>query len=322
MKSIIFVVATFVMFTGMRASGADLTINVDQVKVYSQPNPNSSVMTTLFKNDTIKASNKPVPGFQKVLVNGKDIGYIKNSDLLPRVPNLKQLPGAKQLPQAAGLKPMQMKNQPLAQKANMVRRRVVARRSRGISQRMAISVLGGLNYQTQGSRNYVAPDGSAANISALSGLNIPILGVQVQFPITSSISLRAFVEFVKSVSVSGSATYQTNPLVTAVPTDTFLKEQFLSFGLMGAYYFSPMFWGGAGLQVDHANSGTLKFGSFPETALSGTDLPNFFMGFGAIGYDFEVTSHIFLTPELRVGALFSKPLIIEVDALVNAAYAF
>lgn len=288
------------IFTAIGGLAADLRISVDEVKVYSQADPSSDVVTTLFKGDIVKTSNKPTPGYQKVKVStsgGDIIGYIKNSDLQIAPPKAQQ-----------GRKPVQ-------------RQVIKPVKGRGLSTKWSVSLIGGMNYQLQGARTYTNPnDASIYNITSLAGLSTEF-GLGLQFPISGKFAGKAFVEL-KSIAVNGSATYQATVVSTAVPSDISLKESFLVFGGGAQYYFSPYFWAGGGLQVDKTSSGSLKAGGNPDITLTGSDLVMFFAAYVNTGYEFELFRNFYLVPNLKVISLFSKPLIFEVDGTLNFSYAF
>jgi hypothetical protein len=290
------------VFVTIGALAGDLKVNVDEVRVYSQPNPSSDVLTTLFKGDVVKTSNKVIPGFQKIKVessNGSVIGYVKNSDLATKSVAKPGVPKS--------IKPTQQ-------------RRPIAMRSRGLVKNWAVFLTGGMNYQTQGDRTITTSDGSTDVVSSLSGLST-IFGLTLQFPLSESMAGKLFFDM-KSVAVTGSATYQATAGVAATPSDFILREQFLTFGGGIQYYFSKFWWGGAGMQIDKVNSGTIKAGGTTEVSLTSSDLTMFFGAYASTGYDFALFKNIYLTPEVKFVFLFSKPLIFEGDFVLNLGYSF
>ncbi|MBK9293977.1 MAG: SH3 domain-containing protein [Oligoflexia bacterium] len=275
---------------------ADLRITADEVKVFSSPNPSSDIVTTLFRGDIVKVSNKPQPGgYQKVKVStsgGDIIGYVRNSDLNPK-----------------------LRQQTKQQQKQQVRS-VVRRGPRGLSTKWSVFLYGGMNYQLQGARSYTNPNDLVTyDITSLAGLSTQF-GLGLQFPIQGKFAARAFFEL-KSIAVNGSATTS-----SAVPTDIYLKEQFLTFGAGAQYYFTPYWWLGGGLQVDKTSSGTLKAGGEPEVTLLSNDLVMFFAAYLNTGYEFELFKNFYLVPNFKAVMLFSRPLIFEFDGTLNFAYAF
>src|ERR1017187_6771234 len=77
-------ITSFWFVPTLAVAAGSLEINVEQVRVYSQPDANSEVITTLFRGDSVPVSSKSPEGFKKVLIregSSKRVGYIKNSDL-------------------------------------------------------------------------------------------------------------------------------------------------------------------------------------------------------------------------------------------------
>ncbi len=278
-----------------------LTITVEQVKVYSQPSPDSNVITTLFRGESLPVAPKEEGGFRKVLlVSGskKVLGYINSSDLTGNT--------IKQVPRGTP-SPMSMYEPEGPSLHNIF--------SAGIT-------FGG-NYQYQGTRSYNDEEnGNAATVGALTGFNYQV-GVFLNIPAGYNLKVHSYVHY-KSVSVTGTATYSTTT-IAATPTDTFLQESFAVLGIMAQWYPTQRssWWYGLGTQWDHGLSGTLKFGGFNPVALTGSDLPNFFTLYAASGAEFKLSRKLFLVPDFRLGVLANaKPIIIEGDLNMSLVIAF
>jgi hypothetical protein len=301
------------LFLLSQPSKADtLPINVGEVKVYSQPNTNSEVITTLFKGDHVPVSKKEIPLFKKVLItdgSNKKVGYIRNADLFPR-----GAPGAavRGVPRGSAKGPFR----------NQVGSRNFRKLNRNMHKRYALGLSAGVNYQYQNSRTYSDASGANVAIGTLSGANFELAGF-FDIPFSYNFKLHSYFAL-KTVNVTGTATYQLGT-VPALPESTILNETFLTVGALGEIYPSSRsnWWWGLGLQIDHGMNGSLTFGSFPPTTLQGSDLPNFVLGQVAIGYDFNLGGNIFLIPAFKLGGVLNAlPIIFEGDFLLDFAYAF
>jgi len=140
-------------------------------------------------------------------------------------------------------------------------------------------------------------------------------------PVTKAIAAKIYFEL-KTISVTGSANIISSSTIPTGAANAVLTESFFTIGTMGQYYFGTSFWAGVGLQLDKPSSGTLNIVGFNPSALANSDMPNFFYMYGVVGYDFQISNNFFIVPDIRVGALFSTPLIIEADATLGIAYAF
>lgn len=296
-SALVFLTLTAVLAFSSKGVAGDLKINVQEVKVYKEADPSSEVITTLMRGDNVKVSNKNPPGFQKVLIQSggaNQIGYIKNQDLMVR--------GA---PAARPGQPQQPG------------RRVVARSLRN---RWGVALIGGINYQSQGSRTSTEASGAVDNYGTMGGIGTRF-GLGLQFPISTKFSGFGYAEM-KNVSVSGTGSQIPAGQTTATPQDIFLKETFYCGGLAAQYYFSNAFWAGAGFEYDYNSSGTLKVGSQAEAPLDALNLVSFFYVYASAGYNFALSNKLYLTTDMRIGTLLSRPLIIEGDFGLRFTYAF
>jgi hypothetical protein len=281
-----------------------LTVNVDELKVYTKPAPDSPVLTTLYRGTTLPASSQATGRYKKVLalIGGKKvIGFVKMSDLVANMVS----PG----PETRAAKPQQ---QMRSRKAYPTLHGVYAA---GIT-------LGG-HYQYQGTREYSDPArGESASIGVLSGLNFEVGGF-LNIPYNNRHKIHTYVQY-KSIALTGTATLRTS-LVPSAEAQTTLKQTFLVVGAMVQAYPSERanWWWGGGFQVDKAMDGTLQFGGYSPATLSGSDLPTFIKAYGAIGADFILGKRLFLVPDFRFGALVNAtPLIAEAELDLNIAYSF
>jgi hypothetical protein len=289
-----FVVVIFAL-SAAPAAADELLIQVNEVPVYGSPTSEAEVISTLFRGDAVPVSPKSPQGYRKVLLiegGRKRIGYVKNTDLRSGGKG----PGAR-----------------IVQKKK--------RRVRSMQNKLSFGLSVGGNYQYQGARSRSSSDGSSS-ISALSGMSY-LFGGFVEIPFTPTLSAQAYVQY-KNVAVTGSAKYS-NSVIPSQDTDTILKQQFIDVGALLKVFPSTnaSWWWGGGGEWQHAMSGTLKYSGFNEISLQGSDLPNFFFVYGAIGANFPLTNSIFLMADLRVGTLLiSSPMIYEADALLHIGYVF
>ncbi len=289
------------------ANATDLLILADRVKVYSQPNASGSLIAIIIKGTLVQVGSEKIPGYQKVMVRtnqGNKVGYVRTADLNPNAAQSDQ-------PPRAGAVSRNSRNQQVRSKTT------------GLQNKFSISLLGGLNYQNQGARTLTESDGTIVGLTSLSGSST-VFGVGIQFPLSSwirKLALKMFVQL-ETISTSGAATVQPPLGVQVAGAQTVLNESFINFGVMPVYYVKPFLWVGAGLQFDHSTAGTFTINGFNPQTLSSSQLPNFTAFAVATGLDFQLGKRVFLAPEFRLGALFSIPVIIEADVLVNLTYAF
>jgi hypothetical protein len=81
-------------------------------------------------------------------------------------------------------------------------------------------------------------------------------------------------------------------------------------------------WAGVGFQLNTGVKGSFTINGYNPQDLSSSQIPKFFGMYGVFGYDFKLGKSIYLVPQLRLGALFSTPLIYEGDFILGLAYKF
>lgn len=286
----VFLVAALLLPSKVFGSGPDLLI-LNDVTVYSEPGPKGVPLVLVRKGSVVQVVSDKIPGYQKIVVKtnkGSRVGYIKSRDLVAPSPRSEKRSGG----------------------------------SAGLEKAFSIAVHGGLNYQTQGGRSVTETDGTLLNLSTLSGSST-LFGLELQFPLTflKHLAAKIYVQL-QNVSISGTATVVPPVGVTSTGAQTILNEQFLNFGVTPIYYFSPQFWAGVGFQLNTGVKGSFTINGYNPQDLSSSQIPKFFGMYGVSGYDFKLGKSIYLVPQLRLGALFSTPLIYEGDFILGLAYKF
>ena len=291
----VFVLFFIVLGLSPALRAEDLEIDVDEVSVYSEPSDNSDVIRTLEKGASVPVSKNIEDGFYKILLKEdgrKRLGYIKISDV------------------------SRGKSSSRSAKKSRGRR---TRRAAHFT-RWGLGVTLGVNYQNQGSRRYQDPTAAnAVEISSFSGLSNQF-GFFVEIPGNDKMSYRAYLQF-KQANLSGSATIMG---ASPRPTDTFLKQSFLSVGGLWKWYGrrDASTWFGGGFQIDKGTSGSITFGARTDST-EGGELPMFYYAYGSMGFDWTMGRDWVIIPEVKLGALVnSKPMTLEGDVNLNVAYSF
>lgn len=323
-----------VMAGTISAFGAEnIEIPTDGVKVYAKSDIASPVIGVLSKGTIVPAATNPVGNFKKVMIvvsGQKKIGYINIYDMKGEIKVVTALSApvtaASPIPPPSAIpSPEQLKSSqkpkslnPPSQTARVYPRKTV---NYGLHHRTALGIVFGINYQTQGAKQYTDGSGANSNAGSLSGTD-PMFGLTLALPVSYRISVEPYLLY-KQIAVTGTLTPVFNGPTTS--SAFILQQSYLSLGALVKIYssLSSYFWYGGGLQLDHATSGTFQIGnSTPVTAQQG-DLPNLIMVYLSTGVDFKLSQKLFFVPDIRAGALVNTtPAIIEVDGNLSLKYAF
>jgi hypothetical protein len=267
----------------------DFTVLVPKLRVYSEPNLNSAILSVLNKGQTVKAGSNPGSGFKKVLIkakNGKNtIGYIALADLTG---------------------PKRVRGRSPRDKGSIS----------GLHEHWGFGLNLGFNYQTQGGKALTDAGGDMATTGKLSGANVRV-GALLDIPFGSTFNGELFIDY-KPTTLTGTAAAGGTVTQTS---DIILQQSVIALGTILKFYSGDTgnLWYGPGVELDHVGSSTLQVGSNAASSYMGSDS---FQAFAATGYDFIGGKNFFIVPNFRLGAAFSAPVTLEFDMIVSGIYRF
>jgi hypothetical protein len=174
---------------------------------------------------------------------------------------------------------------------------------------------------SQGSRDFTSTEGDAYTIGQFSGTS-SFFGGWIEFQWHQKVAIRALVNLRKT-DMKGEARLKGSS--SFVEPSTVNRQQYLLGGGLMAKYFifsTKPFWLGLGFEAGKAQKVDL-FIDGQKQPLAGTDLPAYFYGFVDLGYDWSLSSHWLLSPELRFGRVVTTdPGTNVYDIGLSIAYVF
>lgn len=275
---------------GFKALAAEELLVRQEIQVYSEADKGSEVLLTLERGERVPISSQEYGHFRKVLIDSggkKRVGYVLISEV-------------------EGSRIREKKD------SNTREKSLVYHRKNGLGVPITMS------YLTQSGWKFQGTDGSATEISSLSGTAV-FFGFTFDIPVDLKWSLRTELNLRKS-----------NMTGTARPVGGGDKQlerttTFVSFGLTGKYYFEAEgnFWIGAGFEIAKANNVTLIFANTENVPVADSDFPTYFLIKTGFGQDFKISGDLYLNPEVRaLVALNSSPMVLGAELAMTLAYGF
>lgn len=279
----------------------DLHVRED-LKVYAKAQEGSEVISTLGRGDRVVISPREYQGWRKVLVihqGQRRAGYIKSADLR----HSEVISRQKWLMRQTG-------------------RHILYKNQRALGFAFVPS------YMMQAERRFSLANGvDEYSISQFDSFTA-FVAIQGHIPIADHFSVAPYINL-RRVEFEGSATLQGTGSLSSATT---LKQDMIGLGAILRYYPNRdgLFWLGGGLEGAKVNKLSLQFG----TAAAHTpqeSTPTYVMLMAASGLDLKITqlswltsdSHLFLTPDLRAGAVVTtQPAIYFAEAYLGLAISF
>jgi hypothetical protein len=86
---------------------------------------------------------------------------------------------------------------------------------------------------------------------------------------------------------------------------------------------SSRFWWGGQLELSKVTSVRVTVNDGQPLDTSKVELPFYFLFAGSVGWDFYLFTDLFLTPELRLGAIANAdPFILNAEAFLTLGYSY
>lgn len=271
-------------------AGQELLVR-KSVTVYSDPNSNSTVVTTLEAGDRVPISGKEYGKFRKILVDAggkKQVGYVLESQLDGN--RVRESGDQKKKHQEGG----------------------------AFHQKTSLGIPFVFSYARQGQWKFSDGSGSAVDISETSGV-ATFFGFSLDLPMDDDLALRIGLYF-RKLSQTGNAK----------PTggsDKKIEKTVNFFGgnLIAKYYPSESgdFWVGGGAELSRGNKVNLVYADSEVVEVNESDFPTFFIIKGSVGYDFSLFGDFYLIPELDIfSAVNVSPIVFGADVVFTTSYAF